>query len=314
MNTPLLFLGEEFDNRIYVKREDLFPFSLGGNKARIAREYFREIDAGNYSCVVTCGGAGSNLCRVVADLAAARGLRCVLILHTGQTEDSFNRKLAALSGAETVLCPPERMAGTIDARLEELRSAGERPFFIPGGGRGVPGTRAYADCYREIRTEADRAGLAFAYMIVPSGTGTTQAGLVCGKLLAGDPCRIVGISIARSAETGRPVILNNVRDYFSGNQLPLSERELEEAVIFEDAYTGGGYGRGDYSAVIRDVWNKYGMPLDNTYTAKAFRGMGEYLRSRGVIRKNILFINTGGIPLLFDDLLRMETTGGGEKQ
>ena len=66
--------------------------------------------------------------------------------------------------------------------------------------------------------------------------------------------------------------------------------------------------------MIREIWNKYGMPLDNTYTAKAFCGMGEHLRSRRIAGKNILFINTGGIPLLFDDLLRMETTGEGEKR
>ena len=314
MNTPLLYLGEEFDNRIYVKREDLYPFSLGGNKARISREYFREIDAGGYGCVVTCGGTGSNLCRAVANLAAARGLRCVLILYTGRSEDSFNRKLAALGGAETVLCPPERLSETIGARLDALRSAGERPYFIPGGGRGVPGTRAYAECYREITADAQSAAVSFDEIFLPSGTGTTQAGLVCGSLLAGDGCRIVGVSIARRAEAGRPVILENVREYFACEKLPLPDRDWEEAVIFEDAYTGGGYGRGDYSATVRRIWNRYGMSLDNTYTGKAFFGMGEYLRSHSVKGKDILFVNTGGVPLLFDDLLLREKDKKGERR
>ena len=303
MNTPLHYLGEESGNRIYVKREDLYPLAMGGNKARIASEYFREIDTGGFDCVVTCGGIGSNLCRVTAQLAAARGMRCVLLLHTGQERDSFNRRLASFSGAETVLCPPERLGKAIGDRLEQLRNAGTRPFFIPGGGRGVPGTRAYAACWREIREDAAGTVPAFDYVFLPSGTGTTQAGLVCGKLVWGDACRIVGVSVARSAEKGRPVILGNVREYFACRNRPVPEEALEEAVIFEDAYTGGGYGRGDCSATVRDVWNQYGLPLDNTYTGKAFRGMREYLKTRRITGQNVLFINTGGIPLLFDDLL-----------
>ena len=31
-------------NNIYIKRDDLFPFSFGGNKARKAVNFFKEID------------------------------------------------------------------------------------------------------------------------------------------------------------------------------------------------------------------------------------------------------------------------------
>ncbi|MBQ6119096.1 MAG: pyridoxal-phosphate dependent enzyme [Clostridia bacterium] len=313
MNTPLLYLGEEDGNRIFVKREDLYPLSMGGNKARIAEAWFREIDARDWSCVVTCGGVGSNLCRVAANLAAARGMGCLLLMHTGREGDSFNRRLAVLSGARILYCPPERLGQTIEARLAELRDAGERPFFIPGGGRGVPGFQAYAECYREIRADEQSAVVAFDYLFVPSGTGTTQAGLVCGQLRAEDPCRVVGVSVARSRERGRPVILDNVRQYFAHEKLPLSEPDLENAVVFEDAWTGGGYGLGDYSDTLREVWNRYGLPLDNTYTGKAFYGMRQYLKEHAIRGKTVLFINTGGLPLLFDDLLLREQHEGGER-
>ena len=53
MKTPIYKLKKN----IYIKREDLIPFSFGGNKARKAELFFREIDAGQYDCVVTYGSS-----------------------------------------------------------------------------------------------------------------------------------------------------------------------------------------------------------------------------------------------------------------
>ena len=47
---------------------------------------------------------------------------------------------------------------------------------------------------------------------------------------------------------------------------------------------------------------QYGIPLDSTYTGKAFRGMLSYLEENGIHGQKILFIHTGGTPLFFDDL------------
>ena len=49
---------------------------------------------------------------------------------------------------------------------------------------------------------------------------------------------------------------------------------------------------------IAKVITNYGIPLDATYTGKAFMGMTEYIED--VKGKNILFIHTGGTPLFFD--------------
>ena len=51
----------------------------------------------------------------------------------------------------------------------------------------------------------------------------------------------------------------------------------------------------------------YGIPLDETYTGKAFTGMTEYIKKENITGKNILFIHTGGTPLFFDVL--KETKG-----
>lgn len=44
------------------------------------------------------------------------------------------------------------------------------------------------------------------------------------------------------------------------------------------------------------------VPLDMTYTGKAFYGMMEYLKKQEITGKKILFLHTGGLPLFFDFL------------
>ena len=51
--TPLYFLFSDSNkNNIYIKRDDLIPISFGGNKARQAMNFFKEIDQGGFDSVV----------------------------------------------------------------------------------------------------------------------------------------------------------------------------------------------------------------------------------------------------------------------
>ena len=42
-NTPIELLNENVGSKIYMKRDDLIPFSFGGNKARKAEKFKKEI-------------------------------------------------------------------------------------------------------------------------------------------------------------------------------------------------------------------------------------------------------------------------------
>ncbi len=142
--------------------------------------------------------------------------------------------------------------------------------------------------------------LHFDFIFFASGTGTTHAGLVCGQLLAGDKRKIVGISIARKNPRGRNAVVQSIRDYMSGRA---SEEAIQMAAVFIDDYTSG-YGKDDkrVTETIETVLKTYGIPLDSTYTGKAFMGMNEYIEN--IKDKHILFIHTGGTPLFFDELMK----------
>jgi D-cysteine desulfhydrase len=299
--TPIQELGPFLGNRLFVKREDLLPFSFGGNKARKAELFFREVDAVRHDCVVTYGSASSNHCRVVANHCAQRSLDCHVVMPEEASSPTFNSQLIALFDARTVTVPVAGVHDTIENTLLTLRKSGKNPYFIPGGGHGDIGTEAYVRCYREIAAQEQELGIHFDFVFLASGTGTTQAGLVCGQLLAGDSRTIVGISIARKNPRGRYVVLDSVRSYLAGE---IADEPIVKSTVFLDDFTGGGYGENaeELTKTVIMAMKTYGIPLDATYTAKAFHGMQAFLRGNNVSGKTILFLHTGGTPLFFDAL------------
>lgn len=301
--TPIHFLGYEQGNQLYIKRDDLIPYSFGGNKARKAFLFFEEIDKSDYDCVVTYGSSHSNHCRIIANMAAARKIPCYLIGPEEVSDTTFNSKFMKLFGAEIITVPVEQVHDTIENILRELREKGYNPYFIPGGGHGNIGTKAYVQCYDEIKEYEKKQGIYFDYIFFASGTGTTHAGLVCGQMKYKDDRKIVGISIARKNPRGRDVVIDSVKEY-----MPEAENdEIQEKTIFRDEYTGDGYGKenNEITETIIASMIKYGIPMDSTYTGKAYFGMRKYIEKEKIKDKKVLFIHTGGTPLFFDDLGRM---------
>ena len=301
--TQIQDLGEYQGNHLFIKREDLIPFSFGGNKARKAQLFFQEIDKGDYDCVVTYGSGSSNHCRIIANECCRRGIPCYIISPEEASDPTFNSQMMEMFGAEITTVSVSEVHDTIEGKLTELRAAGRKPYFIEGGGHGNIGTEAYAQCYQEIKEYEDGENIHFDYIFFASGTGTTHAGLVCGQLLAGDKRKIIGISIARRNPRGRNVVLESIRAYLGDRA---AEEEIQKKTIFIDDYTSG-YGKDDIRVIetIKNVLKTYGIPLDATYTGKAFMGMTEYIAKEKLQDKNILFIHTGGTPLFFDALRKM---------
>lgn len=303
-DTPIRKIADIDQNKVYIKREDLIPFSFGGNKARKAQLFFEEIDGGDFDCVVTYGSSSSNHCRVVANMAASRQMPCYIISPEEASEQTYNSDLMGCFGAEFTVCPVEQVHDTIERKLADLKKQNHKPYFIAGGGHGCIGTQAYVDCYEEIRRFERENNIFFDYIFHASGTGTTQAGLVCGQLIHRDERRIVGVSIARRKPRGRDVVIESIREYLREQKVDVTDETVEKATVFVDDYVGNGYGSHSeqVDAVVDGVMTRYGIPLDTTYTGKAFAGMLDYLKKMSITDANVLFIHTGGTPLFFDGM------------
>ena len=302
LKTPVYKLNGEINgNAIYIKRDDLIPYSFGGNKTRKAFLFFEELLKGNFDCVVTYGSKSSNHVRVVANLAAQHHLKCFIVCPEEDTESSCNSQLTLLMGAEYQLCPVDDVEATIEKTLSDLKKIGLQPYFIPGGGHGDLGVQAYLEAYQEIKDYQRETSVTFDYIFLTSGTGTTQAGLVVGQVLAEDDVEIIGISNARKNPYGQSIILESVNNYL----VQLGHKAVEkETVILCDDYVLDGYGsfNSEILTLIKKVLLNEGIPLDQVYTGKGFWGMEQYIHAQKITSKNILFIHTGGTPLFFDAL------------
>lgn len=302
LKTPIQKLKTRFnDNVIFMKRDDLIPFSFGGNKVRKAQLFFEDLETQKSDSVVTYGSSSSNHCRIVANIAASKRLKCIIISPTETSKTTFNSQMMKIFGAEIVGCKVSEVKETIDKALNDLKSDGYKPYFIQGGGHGNFGTKAYIEAYEEIREFEIKHNVYFDYIFHTSGTGTTQAGLVCGKLINRDNKQIIGISNARKNPYGGQVVLDSVNSYLESIEF---ESVGSEEINFIDNYVLDGYGayNNEVLELIRHVLIEEGIPLDTTYTGKGFWGMKEYIKENQITGKNILFIHTGGTPLFFDDL------------
>lgn len=315
MASEIQKLRSEKKNEIYIMREDLLPFSMGGNKVRIAGAFFRDMQEKNCDAMLIYGEKHSNLCRVLSNLCCSRGIFCVMICSHGENEEekvTNNTRFIEWSGTEIVHCKKTEIAETVEAQMNRLREMGKKPYYIYGDktGRGNEGTAAaaYAEAYDEIREYEKKMDREFDYIFLPSGTGATQSGLLCGHFRAEDKKKIMGIMISsREKERMFSVIQDGIEEYHKKSGRGL-KTDYEKEIFLLDEYRIGGYGLYDerVKACIRRQYRTNGIPLDPIYTGKAFWGMEEYIKENHIKNSRILFLHTGGTPLFYDFLQKEE--------
>ena len=210
-------------------------------------------------------------------------------------------------GVYEIRCGKSGIAEAVRTAIDELTEKGYRPYYIYGNEKGegnehIP-MRAYEKAYEELCAWEKENHTFFDYIFLASSTNATQSGLLAGSLKHQDNRRIVGISVSRNEKRGKEVISRNIRQYAEKNGRKLPEN-WEENVLFTDDYMEGGYGvySEKIAETIRKVYDMDAVPLDMTYTGKAFYGMMEYLKKQEITGKKILFLHTGGLPLFFDFL------------
>src|SRR5699024_6342267 len=189
---------------------------------------------------------------------------------------------------------------TIDHTLNNLREKGFQPYFIQGGGHGHLGTHAYRLAYDEIVQQEKKLESVFTHIFHASGTGTTQAGLIAGRLLNQKNTNIIGISVARNKKRGSEVIEESILSYLS--QYEKKYLYNEDVLCFTDDYVGKGYADiyPEITSTIKTVVKQSSILLDPVYTGKAFYGMLQYITENQIKGQNILFIHTGNIHLLYN--------------
>jgi len=286
-----LGLNANIDFRIL--REDLFPFFGGGNKARKLKNILLEILEGKYNAVVTTGGVYSNHCRAAALMCSNYGFQLSLVLHGDEkmfTKGNGNAQIIKSLGPKITFCDPESISKRMDQEMAEYMKKGLNPYYLYGGGHNKSGVEAYIYFVHELTSYLSQLEWKPDYIFLPSGTGSTQAGILLGINKLRIDSNVIGISIAREKEKGLKAIYEAFEWFSKDYELPEKDK-----VIFEDAFLEGGYGV--YNQTIRELsvtmFKTESLFLDPVYTSKALLGTVKYINMHN-LKGNILFLCTGG--------------------
>ena len=284
---------------LWVKHDDEFPGACGGNKVRKLSAILEEAERNGCNALVTTGGASSNHARAAALVAAARGWRARIVIHESEpTVWPANLRLAQLAGAEISFCDRVVVAEAMDAAMEDLRDAGLRPWYIWGGGHTPAGGRAYREAAVELAGQCGEQGVTPDFIVVASGTGTTQGGLQAGAAIALPHATVIGISVAHAHTKGVQRVQEALR---------MIDADEVGQVMFHDEFLAGGYGSSnpEQAGVIRWAARTEGLLVDPIYTGKAFHGV-RCLISTGRIGSGstVVFWHTGGLMNLLSSDLR----------
>ena len=295
---PLSHLSDHLGGPgLFVKRDDQTGLAFGGNKTRKLEYLLADAQNKGSQTLITAGAVQSNHCRQTAAAAKLFGLDCILVLFGDppQTPDG-NNFLYHLLDAEMIHAKREDIPVALDAIFNQAQVEGRKPYQIPYGGSNPIGARGYVHAMHELKQQ----GLEPDWIVFPSSSGGTQAGMLVGAQQVGYQGKILGISVDEKAGD----LANKIADLANKTAQSLVETMnfSPDSILVNDDYLGGGYavmGKPEIEA-IRLFARHQGLMLDPVYTGRAAAGLIDLVR-QGFFKpsEEVLFWHTGGTPALF---------------
>ncbi|MTH48768.1 D-cysteine desulfhydrase [Intestinirhabdus alba] len=304
--TPLEFLPRFSDflgREIYIKRDDVTPVAMGGNKLRKLEFLAAAALQEGADTLITAGAIQSNHVRQTAAVAAKLGLHCVALLENplGTVAENYlsngNRLLLDLFNAQVEMCAalsdPQAQLTDLATRVE---AQGFRPYVIPVGGSSPLGAMGYVESAQEIARQCEGA-VSLSSVVVASGSAGTHAGLAVGLEQLMPDVELIGVTVSRTVEEQLPKVVQLQQAV--ARELALN---ASAEIRLWDDYFAPGYGVPNEAGTeaVRLLARLEGILLDPVYTGKAMAGLID-----GISRKRfrdegpILFVHTGGAPALF---------------
>ena len=298
---------------IWLKRDDLTGSILSGNKVRKLEFIAAKALHLDLKSLITCGGIQSNHCRATAFVAAQLGLKCHLILRGEPSDKAMtegNLLLNRLSGCSISF----HSAAEYNAHLPDLFAAAESrlqdqgfpALTIPTGGSNGDGIWGYIAASEELCSDFRHHHIQPRSLVVATGSGGTQAGLIAGMSHFDPQLSVYGVNVCDDAAYFYNKIQQDIDDWHV--QYPDHVTQLDCGNVLTDniniieGYVGEGYGlvSDDVLKMIQELSRLEGVVFDPVYTGKAFYGLlAEIDKGRFKDETDLVFVHTGGLFGLF---------------
>ena len=303
-------LSKELGVEVWAKRDDISSgLAFGGNKIR--KLEFLAADAQGQGCdtLVSIGNIQSNHTRQVAAVAAALGMRAVLVQEswTEWPDEVYgstgNILLSRIVGAETILEGSgysTAIKETWEQALEDVRRQGGRPYPIPAGASDHRlGGLGYAAIADQLARQEKDLGNHFDTVITATCTGSTQAGMVVGFRAEDRDRRLIGVDTAADSAMTRAAVTKIARA--TADLIGLNREIHDEDIVVDARFAGPAYGLPDDATVdaIHTAGRLEGMLTDPVYEGKSMAALIAMARNGEFPpASKVLYVHLGGAPAL----------------
>lgn len=296
---------------IYVKRDDLTGFGVSGNKARPLEFLIGDALAQGADVLVAAGAQSSNFCAAAALAARTVGLDCDLLFPgPPPTMPSVNVELARAAGARLcfdVVATRDELDAAVVAHAESLRSLGRRPYAVPRGGATAVGAAGFACAAMELAEQCEAIGITPEVVVVATGSGGTQAGLVAGTVGFALSWRVVGACVSRPADDMSDLVLRLSQD--CADSLGLAMPAVSDIDVRDLLGLGFGIASTEDRLSARLALQHEGLLLDDYYGAKAMTLLRRLLET--ACPTPVVFWHTGGVSAALTTLTTLTTPAEG---
>lgn len=280
---------------IYIMREDLTGFGIGGNKIRKLDYLIGDALAKEADTLLTTKATSFSRNAAVAGKVFGFEVH-ILIVGDKSKQNSASLELYELYNA-TLHYAPEEGGEDVTLQyneiLDNLIRQGKRIYELHPGGSDSIGALGYVNAFNQLVKYSNDTGIHFHKIIQSTGSTATQVGLLIGQGISGYDTTILGMSSGREAVDQK----SKIGELAASTAAMLGVQFDEKKIVVEDRFVGPGYfiPSDEGNEAMKIMANMEGVVLDPVYTAKAAAGL-LYYAMNGMFCKeeNILFIHTGG--------------------
>lgn len=278
---------------IYILRDDLTGFALGGNKTRKLDFLVGDAIAQKADTLVTMKATS------FSRNAAAAGRVCGFDVHVvlaGKESEQNPRSQDFFKQHDTKLHyvtedKENALKDTYERVVKFLKKQGKAVYELHPGGSDSIGALGYVSAFQEILDYSQKTGIHFSDIVLSLGSTGTKVGLILGQCISRYETRIIGIAASLTED----MLAQRINELVSATARMLGIDVDRRNIHVDDRFIGPGYAipSEEGKSAVEVFASTEGILLDQVYTGKAAAALLHYSLNRK-FHDNILFVHTGG--------------------